>query len=274
MKTFQEKFLILVYHHIVPDDFSVDSFPPGDRPYFSRVSDFYSHLDYLTDNNIFTLTVEEIGMPEGKYKTFKKVVITFDDGQISDYTIAFPSLIERKMKATFYITTDYVEKKGYLNWKQIKEMDKYGMEIGSHSCSHPCLLDFDKEAIQIELLKSRQILEDKLGCPIQSFSIPFGFGDKGVIDLILKNGYQTICTSKVKLSRFNAYPPVYGRIGIRRSDVLEKFKGIVEMEWQTIGKLIMEDRMKAAMKCVLGRGLWHRLRAWALSRHNNSDRSE
>lgn len=264
MKKFRKKFPILVYHHIVPDDFSVESFAPGDQPYYSRLNEFYSHLDYLAYNNFLTLTIDDIGNLKKNRQTPKKVAITFDDGQISDYTIVFPAMIERKMKATFYIITDVVGKKGSVTWKQVKEMHNYGMQIGSHGCSHRNLLNLNKDEIETELIKSRQILEDVLGCPVRSFSIPFGFGDKRLVELAIEAGYQTICTSEVKISRFNTDKPVFGRIGLRRGDRGEKFKGIVEMKWQTIGKLILEDRVKFALKRFLGQGLWYKFRGCIL----------
>ena len=266
----QNKLPVLVYHQIVPDDFSVESFPPGDQPYFSRFSEFYSHLDYLSNHNFSTLTVDEIGNFKKDTNTYKKVAITCDDGQVSDYTIVFPSLIERKMRATFYVITDIIGKKGYVTWENLKEMQEYGMEIGSHSCTHRCFLDLSEKEIQIELLKSREILEDRLECPILSFSIPFGFCNRRVVDLAIEAGYQTVCTSEVKLSSFKSDSLVYGRIGIRRGDGVNKFKGIVEMEWQTIGKFVVEDRVKSALKRFLGRGLWYKFRSLVLSRQNNS----
>lgn len=259
------KLPILVYHHIVPNDFSVESFPPGEQPYFSRLSEFYSHLDYLVSNNFSTLTIDEIGNPGKELQSSKKVAITFDDGQISDYTIAFPALSNHKMKATFYIVTDFIGKKGWLNWDQLKEMLRYGMEIGSHSCSHHRLLDLKKEDILMELQKSKQVLEDRLGCYIRSFTPPFGLGDQRIMELALEAGYETICTSALKLTQINVNKSIYGRIGIRRGDNVEKFKGIVEKEWQTIGKLIIEDRIKSLLKRLLGRRLWYKFSTLMIS---------
>ncbi|MFQ5964192.1 MAG: polysaccharide deacetylase family protein [Candidatus Scalinduaceae bacterium] len=259
------KLAILVYHQIVPDDFPLKLLPLDEQPYFSRLSEFYSHLDYLVNNNFSTLTIDEIGNPRKEEQSSKKIAITFDDGQISDYTIAFPAIIEREMKATFYIVTDFIGKKGWLNWDQLKEMLRYGMEIGSHSCSHRRLLDLKKEDILIELQKSKQVLEDRLGCYIRSFTTPFGLGNQSIMELALEAGYETICTSEVKLTQINVNKSIYGRIGIRRGDNVEKFKGIVEKEWQTIGKLIIEDRIKSLLKQLLGRRLWYKFSTLMIS---------
>jgi hypothetical protein len=80
-------------------------------------------------------------------------------------------------------------------------------------------------------------------------------------------GCQTICTSEVKLIRFNANKSIYGRIGIRRGNGVETFKGIVEIEWRSIGKLIIVDQIRFALKNLLGCSLWYKFRKWVISWH-------
>lgn len=49
--------------------FSVESFSPGDQPFFSRLSEYYSHIDYLTENKVSTLTIDEIRDPKKNDQT-------------------------------------------------------------------------------------------------------------------------------------------------------------------------------------------------------------
>lgn len=263
------KLAILVYHQIVPDDFSVKLIPLDEQPYVSRFSEFSSHLDYLTENKFLTSTIEEISNTGKECQITKRVSITFDDGQISDYTIAFPALSERKMNATFYIITDFIGKEGRVNWEHLKELKRYGMEIGSHSSSHRRLVDLKEEEILMELQKSRQVLEDRLGCRIRSFSTPFGLWSQRIVELALEVGYETICTSDLKLSQINANKSIYGRFGIRRGDDVLKFKGIVEKQLLSLGKLIIADRIKLSLKRLLGRRLWYRFSTWMILQSKN-----
>ncbi len=264
MNLFKKKLPVLVYHHVVPDDFNIESFPLGDQPYYSRFSEFYSHLNYLAKNDFQSVTIGDISSINKKNHIAKSVSITFDDGQISDYDIVLPALIERKMKATFYIITDFVGKPGYLSWKYIREMHDSGMEIGSHSCSHRCMPDLREEEIKREIVESRKILEDQLGTMVQSFSIPFGFADKMIINMAYDAGYRSVCTSEVKCTNLDDPATVYGRIGIRRGDDLRKFAGIVEMDMKVLGRLIAEDHIKSTLKRWLGRKTWHKFRYYML----------
>ena len=66
-----------------------------------------------------------------------KVSITFDDGFASTYTNALPVLTERGIKATVYVTTDFIGSPGYMTWDQVISLQNdYGWEIGSHTVTH------------------------------------------------------------------------------------------------------------------------------------------
>ena len=104
--------------------------------------------------------------------------------------------------ATFYIITELVGKKDYMNWDNILEMSNYGMEIGSHSCSHPNFTLLTSKKQFYELNDSKKILEDKLGKNISSFSVPNGTYDKKVITTAFEVGYKNISISKPGLNKF------------------------------------------------------------------------
>jgi hypothetical protein len=69
----------------------------------------------------------------------KLVVLTFDDGPASHYTVVFPILKELGFKGSFYIS-DFASfqsrKDWYMTWQQMKEMADAGMEIGNHTTGH------------------------------------------------------------------------------------------------------------------------------------------
>src|SRR5262249_37544442 len=75
------------------------------------------------------------------------VVITFDDGCETDLLMAAPLLREHAMNATFYVTTGFVGKAGYLSVQQLRELHGLGFEIGCHSKTHPYLSDVDAERL-------------------------------------------------------------------------------------------------------------------------------
>ena len=97
-------------------------------------------------------------LPDLKNPKKLSLLITFDDGHDSDYDIVFPSLLDHNLSATFFIITDRIGDKGYLNWHQISEMQRYGMNIGSHSKSHIDLTNLSLNEVETEMGVSKKIL--------------------------------------------------------------------------------------------------------------------
>ncbi len=84
-----------------------------------------------------------------------RLVFSFDDGRIDNYTKAFPILKKCGFVATIHITTGFVDGSfvtdefGYgmkpILPEQLKEMQEYGIEIASHGDKHTTdLTDFEK----------------------------------------------------------------------------------------------------------------------------------
>ena len=125
-----------------------------------------------------------------------KYTITFDDGNLSDYTIAFKELQNMGLNAVFFIVPEWINRKNHLSWNNIKEMSKYGMTFGSHSLSHPRFNMLSTDQCQIELLKSKSIIEDHIGTSVNDFAFPFGIYNKISVQLAIDAGYKNIFTSK------------------------------------------------------------------------------
>jgi len=259
------KLPILVYHRIISNEISIKDIPAVIRPYCLPGGRFAEHLDYLLNRGCKGISVSEVF----GQKEFRVVGITFDDGWESDYIKAFPELEKRGFRATFYIVTGYVGRKNYMDWVQIKELKRKGMEIGSHSVTHPCLLDLDKDTILQEITQSKQVLEDHLGEPVESFGVPYAFVNRRIIETALKVGYETVCISNTWLADTAAVPKIYGRYGMRRGDSIETFKGIVERRPFELFKIAIKEEGKKCLKRLMGRQVWLAFREKLLSRRNS-----
>ncbi len=94
-----------------------------------------------------------------------------------------------------------------LNWEQILLMSSAGMEIGSHTHSHPILAKLaDTETIDHELKHSRSLIEGHTGKPCLALAYPEGLDyaiDKRVLDAAERAGYAFALTS---LRGINALP--------------------------------------------------------------------
>ena len=129
------------------------------------------------------------------------VVLTFDDGYDNFYTEAFPRLSRYGYTATVFVVTDWIGQKGYLNWAQLSELHAAKITIGSHTCSHPHLPDLEPVQMKIEIARSKEILEQKLGAPVVLFCYPFGGFSTQAVELVHAAGYKIAFTTNRSLSR-------------------------------------------------------------------------
>ena len=133
----------------------------------------------------------------------KSIVLTFDDGFRNNYDHVLPLLTRYGWVGVFYLVVRQVGGIGnwspkvtipLLTWQDIQEMHRAGMEIGSHTLSHPRLTRQRKEDRQKEIADSRKILEDKLGAPVRSFCYPFGDFNEEIEQEVQEAGYTSACT--------------------------------------------------------------------------------
>lgn len=61
-----------------------------------------------------------------------------------------------------------------LSWDMVKEMNDWGVEIGSHTCSHPVLSQLTKAEIFTELNQSKRVIERQLGRKVVAIAYPVG----------------------------------------------------------------------------------------------------
>ena len=88
------------------------------------------------------------------------VVLTFDDSAKSHFTVARPLLKQYGFGATFFITEgfDFNEnKRDYMTWEEIAQLDKDGFEIANHTRNHMSVTpaSVDKLAEQLEAINRR-----------------------------------------------------------------------------------------------------------------------
>jgi peptidoglycan/xylan/chitin deacetylase (PgdA/CDA1 family) len=62
-----------------------------------------------------------------------------------------------------------------LTWEQVKEMQQYGIEFGSHTLTHPILSSLNDDDLKKEIVDSKNILEEKIGEKVISIAYPAGF---------------------------------------------------------------------------------------------------
>lgn len=177
------------------------------HPYFETNTSrelFAAHMKFLDENGYTTVNLNEAleAMMTGR-NSEKRVVITFDDGFRDFYTDAFPILAEYNFKATMFIVsgltaneTVRAEGKEYMTWAEVREIHARGIQIGSHTVSHPELYKLTPNQLEYEVRQSKETIEDELGEAIQSFAYPYAFPEDDkkftarLRELLQTHGYE------------------------------------------------------------------------------------
>ncbi len=136
---------------------------------------FKEHIRIIQDSGYEFLNPNFLSKVFFEEKSEKKFLLTIDDGYNSFYEYAWPYLKENKIPFLIFISTEAVGKSGYMNWKKIKEIEKYNfVKIGNHSHSHDYLVNFELDQFKMDIKKSIDIFNKNLGYNPIYFSYPFG----------------------------------------------------------------------------------------------------
>lgn len=192
--------VMLMYHAVTPGKAA-----PA-WPWAVSMQQFRDQLDFLAAEGYETPTVAELVATPAQRWRGRTAVITFDDGY-ADNLAACEELQKRGMRATWFIVSGSVGQTPrwpddgrpegrLLNADELREMQDSGMEIGSHSASHPRLTRLDDAQLRQELVRSKAVLEDLLGNPVGSFAYPYGDWDARCAEAVQQAGYAAACTTE------------------------------------------------------------------------------
>jgi peptidoglycan/xylan/chitin deacetylase (PgdA/CDA1 family) len=80
-----------------------------------------------------------------------------------------------------------------MNWQELLEVDKSLIEIGAHGYNHKRMAELEENELEMEIRKSKEILEDKLKDKIEGFAYPYGELvnlDERAIAILKDSGYR------------------------------------------------------------------------------------
>jgi peptidoglycan/xylan/chitin deacetylase (PgdA/CDA1 family) len=191
---------VLMYHSVATT--SGHAF----RSFVTDPAAFREHMAALVDSGSVTSTVSDhVDAPTGGDAPARSVVLTFDDAFRDFHSAVLPVLVDLGLTATLYVPTAYVEgtsrwlapdgeaDRPMMSWRALAEAAASGVEIGSHSRTHPQLDRVARSRLRSEVRDSRSQLEDRLQREVRSFAYPFGYHDRAAQRAVAEAGYLSAC---------------------------------------------------------------------------------
>lgn len=194
---------ILMYHEVTPAP--VERY----RKYSVTPSELAAQLAWLRSHGYASIDLDAVraAFLGERVLPARPVVITFDDGSRDCLQHAVPALLGHGFTATFFIVADCVgattrwlpAEKGIelptADWPILRDAEREGMRCEAHSASHPRLALVDDDRARDELVRGREVLEEKLGHAVRHIAYPFGSNSQRTRELAREAGYLTACTT-------------------------------------------------------------------------------
>jgi peptidoglycan/xylan/chitin deacetylase (PgdA/CDA1 family) len=185
------KFQVLLYHGVTLHREEIRGKPS--REYLSR-DEFRTQIRWMKDRKCNFMTLQECrDLALRNEIPPRAVCLTFDDGKKSHLELVAPVLAEEGIRGTFFIITDWLGRPNFLGRGDLRKLSELGMEIGSHSLSHPFMTALSEAEMRQEASGSKRLLEELSGAPIESYSYPYGDVNDRVREIVAAAGYSVAC---------------------------------------------------------------------------------
>ena len=202
---------------------------------------FENDLKILKENKFNSVTFSELlnntEIPENP------VIITFDDAYKSIIELAMPLMLSYGFKGVVYPVVKYIGqfndwdvqagslKFKHLSWQNLKEMQRSGFEIGSHTLTHELLTWMNPVQQLVELGESKKQLDDQLGICTCSVSYPFGRFNKDTMACAREAGYQFgLASIYLRTIEDQIQTHALKRFNIYRFDTSNQFKKKISLK--------------------------------------------
>ena len=124
--------------------------------------------------------------------------LTFDDGLAGN----LETLDSLGVPATLFVVSGWlggehpdVPSARILTTSELRRLAEHGLEIGSHTRTHPDLTQLEDDAVRGELVGSKHDLEELLQRAVEVASYPYGLAGEATVRACSEAGYRAACAS-------------------------------------------------------------------------------
>lgn len=195
----------------------------------------------------------------------RPVLLTFDDGHVSNHRLAFPALCEHGMRADFFVNPANVGKPGFATWAELREMSAAGMSIQSHGYDHVYLTELEPRTLRDRLYAARIAIEDEVGAAVTLLAPPGGRMPASLAAYARECGYRHVLSSRPGRFPASAAAFVLPRLSVTAALDARRFRAWIAGS----GAAILRERLRygtlSMAKGLLGDARYERARTLALA---------
>jgi len=189
---------ILMYHVLSP--------PPANAPYpelYVRPADFAGQTAWLAAHGYRAVTLQRVFDSWRGAATLpaKPVVLSFDDGYLSDVKTALPVLKARGWPGVLNLEVANLKPVWGIRPPGVRKLIAAGWEIDAHTLTHPDLTQVDPARLRDEVAGSRAAIRKQFHVPVNFFCYPAGRYDTAVIAAVQQAGYLGATTTNYGLAK-------------------------------------------------------------------------
>jgi peptidoglycan/xylan/chitin deacetylase (PgdA/CDA1 family) len=189
---------ILMYH--------VLSAPPPNAPYpelYVRPADFAAEVAWLAGHGYHAVTLERVfdSWRGAARLPSKPIVLSFDDGYLSDVRVALPDLKARRWPGVLNLEVANLKPVWGIRPPGVRKLIAAGWEIDDHTLTHPDLTKVDAVRLQDEIAGSRRVIRERFHVRVNFFCYPAGRYNAAVIAVVQRAGYLGATTTNYGLAR-------------------------------------------------------------------------
>lgn len=201
---------------------------------------FKNQMLYLIKCGYQTKNFVDLSTPENCKWKKNTLLITFDDGWISNYTMIYDFMKSHGLKYNIFLEVGKIGvDDNYLNWGQIKEMFLSGIVgFGAHTYSHSNMSDFKTINVEKEIYQANSVMQRELGFAPKDFCFPYGvYSPETLQEIIGLNVYDRIYTSDLRYSYAQNGTIIFGRNAISNDESFDIFQNKVRSRYNVLSLL-------------------------------------
>jgi len=200
----------------------------------------------ITIDDLDAFLAGELDLADGS------VLVTIDDGFRSAYSEALPILRCFDIPGIIYVppgcmdgpVSGEVDPEARLSWRELGELARAGIAVGSHAWSHRSLGTMCPDEVRVEAHRSRYELENRVTESVTSFAYPFGtradYTDV-TAEILRDSGYTTAFTSQHGAVTLDADPIELPRVKVEGGEGLWMFRLLIRGgldAWQWVDRTL------------------------------------